>query len=81
MLDWQTAAVAFIILAALAYVSRRGWARLRSFTARGSNSASSCASGCGGCGTNREPQMIVRTSVESLVQIGRADSDLRPQRK
>jgi hypothetical protein len=55
--DWQLVAVWLIILAALAYVGRRGWARARSFRARGeggaASSAASCATGCGSCGDER----------------------------
>lgn len=55
--DWQNVAVCLIILAALAYVARRGLARVRSFRAGGRGqaiSASSCASGCGGCGDGEQ---------------------------
>ncbi|MDQ3686602.1 MAG: hypothetical protein M3430_13540 [Acidobacteriota bacterium] len=77
MFDWQTVTVAIIILAALAYVSRRGWARLRSFTARGSSSASSCASGCGSCG-NGERQVTTTTSpAKPFIQISRSASTPR----
>jgi membrane-bound ClpP family serine protease len=50
MIDWQTAAVALIIAAALFYVARRGLARLRSFRA-----STSCATGCGKCGETEKP--------------------------
>jgi len=69
MFDWQTVTVALIILAALAYVSRRGWARLHSFTATGSNNASSCASGCGSCGGERRAGTPV--PPKALVQLSR----------
>ena len=49
MLDWQTIAVALLILAACAYVGRRGLARLRSFRAGGADGAA-CSTGCGSCG-------------------------------
>ncbi|MCA1593314.1 MAG: hypothetical protein LC754_11835 [Acidobacteria bacterium] len=48
--DWQTFAVALIILAACLYVGRRGLARLRSFRRRGENAATECETGCGSCG-------------------------------
>ncbi len=66
--DWQNIAVLLIVLATLAYVGRRGWARLRSFRARGANDAT-CATGCGGCGTgpaNAPP------AGRTIVQIERA---------
>ena len=66
--DWQNVAVLLIVLAALAYVARRGWARVRSMRAR-AGASSSCATGCGSCGTEeRAPQP--RATV--LVQIGQA---------
>ena len=64
--DWQSIAVALVVLAALVYVARRAWARLRSMRA-GAKSLSDC----GSCGegdakaTSRAPQATV------LVQIGR----------
>ena len=54
MFDWQALAVALIILCALAYVARRGHARLRSFRVRGRSDAAACATGCGGCGDEKE---------------------------
>lgn len=54
MFDWQAIAVALIILGALAYVARRGLARLRSFRLRGRINAPACATGCGGCGEEKE---------------------------
>ncbi|MBA2646869.1 MAG: hypothetical protein H0U81_08735 [Pyrinomonadaceae bacterium] len=75
MFDWQTGTVALIILAALAYVSRRGWARLRSFTATGSSNTSSCASGCGSCGGER--QVIATSPGNILVRISRSSSNER----
>lgn len=65
--DWQSIAVALIVLAALLYVARRAWARLRSMRA-GAKSPVDCGS-CGDGGakpTTRAPQATV------LVQIGRA---------
>lgn len=55
MFDWQTLAVALIVLCALAYVARRGLARLRSFRLRGKNGGAACATGCGNCGDEKEP--------------------------
>jgi hypothetical protein len=78
--DWQTVAVWLIILAALAYVGRRGWARLRSFRAggKGQASASSCASGCGSCG---DPHTPAKTNAarpqNALVQINSAGGATR----
>ena len=54
MFDWQALAVALIILCALAYVARRGLARLRSFRLRGRDDAPACATGCGNCGDEKE---------------------------
>ncbi len=54
MFDWQAIAVALIIICALAYTGRRGLARLRSFRAGGKSSAPACATGCGGCGEEKE---------------------------
>ncbi len=56
MIDWQTAAVALIIAAALLYVARRGLARLRSFRV-GKGGTADCATGCGKCGeTEKQPK-------------------------
>ncbi|HEX8180383.1 MAG TPA: hypothetical protein VF525_12625 [Pyrinomonadaceae bacterium] len=67
LLDWQNVAVLLLVLGALAYVGRRGWARLRSLGGRGMDAAG-CATGCGSCGpAERTPQMQPKV----LVQIGR----------
>jgi hypothetical protein len=65
MLDWQAIAVALIILCALAYTARRGLARLRSFRAGGKSNAPACATGCGGCGEEKE----TARPADALVQI------------
>jgi hypothetical protein len=82
--DWQTVAVCLIILAALAYVGRRGWARARSFRAGGRGQASSCASGCGSCGDER-PTAAAETATARpqnvLVQITNAGRATRQQNK
>jgi hypothetical protein len=49
LIDWQNVVVLLLVLAALAYVGRRGWARVRSLGARGKDDAA-CATGCGSCG-------------------------------
>ena len=55
MPDWQSIAVALIVLAALLYTARRALARLRSFSTSGrGGSASSCARGCGKGGDDGE---------------------------
>ena len=54
MFDWQALAVALIVLCALAYVARRGLARLRSCRLKGGGKATACATGCGGCGDEKE---------------------------
>jgi hypothetical protein len=64
--DWQTIAVALIILAALLYVVRRGVARLRSFSLSAKSGGGACATGCGKCG---EEQTV--GSRPTLVQIGK----------
>ena len=64
MIDWQTAAVALIVAAALLYVARRGLARLRSFRA-----STSCATGCGKCGEAEKP---ATPNSRPLIQIKRA---------
>ncbi|HEX8129708.1 MAG TPA: FeoB-associated Cys-rich membrane protein [Pyrinomonadaceae bacterium] len=71
--DWQTVAVCLIILAALAYVGRRGWARARSFRAGGKGQTSSCATGCGSCGDER-PAATTANQQNVLVQITNAGS-------
>jgi hypothetical protein len=79
--QWQTIAVWLIILAALAYVGRRGWARLRSFRVGGKGqtaSASSCATGCGSCGGDEQPKAATATRQQNvLVQITNAGSATR----
>jgi hypothetical protein len=65
MFDWQALAVALIVLCALAYVARRGFARLRSFRA-GARGGASCATGCGKCGDERS---ATATPPKVLVQI------------
>ncbi len=64
MFDWQALAVALIVLCALAYVARRGLARLRSFRLRGGGKASDCATGCGGCGNEKEPTRPANVLVQ-----------------
>ncbi|HEV2860683.1 MAG TPA: hypothetical protein VGX48_06745 [Pyrinomonadaceae bacterium] len=72
MIDWQMAAVALIVLAALLYVARRGLARLRSFKASGA--AAGCATGCGKCGESEKP--VVTPAGPVLVQIKRDKKQL-----
>jgi hypothetical protein len=79
--DWQTVAVGLIILAALAYVGRRGWARARSFRAGGRGQASSCASGCGSCGGDERPAATLPRPQNVLVQITNAGRAPRQQHK
>ena len=71
MIDWQIIAVSLIVLAAVAYVARRGLARLRSFRLSGRGTGggdSSCGTGCGSCGG--EQKMPVAPD-KRLVQINR----------
>jgi hypothetical protein len=65
--DWQTVAVCLIILAALAYLGRRGLSRARSFrpSGRGQVTASSCASGCGGCGDGEQLPTTPTTATKA----------------
>jgi hypothetical protein len=64
--DWQSIAVAVVVLGAFAYVARRAWARLRSMRAGAKSpiDCGSCASGDAKA-ASRAPQPTV------LVQIGR----------
>ena len=67
MFDWQTIAAVLVVLAAVLYVARRAWARLRSMRAgAGGVAASACETGCGKCGDT------AATPTRPLVQIGRA---------
>ncbi|HEX8633100.1 MAG TPA: FeoB-associated Cys-rich membrane protein [Pyrinomonadaceae bacterium] len=76
--DWQTIAVWLIILGALAYVGRRGWARLRSFRAGGKGQAASCATGCGSCGDERPQGTAAASKPQNvLVQITGARGEMR----
>lgn len=71
-LDWQNIAVLLIVLAAAFYVGRRGWARVRSFRARGADEAA-CATGCGSCAATKPTE--ARTAAgTTMVQIERAGS-------
>ncbi len=74
MIDWQTIAVALIILAALVYTGRRAWSRLRSFQAKRASEAS-CATGCGSCGTEQKPKVATPRTV--FVEISRSRSTPR----
>ncbi len=67
--DWQTIGAALVVLAALAYVARRGLARLRSFTAGGSGAAASAD--CGSCPSDKTRAATTATRPTVLVQIGR----------
>jgi hypothetical protein len=69
--DWQNIAVFFIVAAALCYVGRRAYFRLRSLiSAR--REASSCATGCGKCGD--ESISIAPAMGKTLIQIKRQPS-------
>src|SRR5215471_14845986 len=50
MLSWQPIAAAVVLLLALAYVSRRAWARLSSLKPSNSLKTSCSSEACGGCG-------------------------------
>ncbi len=67
LFDWQTIAVALIILAALAYVLRGVWGRLRSMRA---GARAVAVSACGNCPSGEsKPAAAPRANV--IVQIGR----------
>jgi hypothetical protein len=53
-MEWQTIIAALIVLAACAYVGRRGWLRLRSLVSTKSPADTSCGTGCGGCGAGEK---------------------------
>ena len=69
--DWQTIAVALIILAALFYTGRRAWSRLRAFRASKGVSAP-CETGCGSCGSEQKPKPATTRTV--FVEISRIKS-------
>jgi hypothetical protein len=70
MFDWQNIVVALIVLAALVYVGRRAFRRLRAFSmARAA--ASSCETGCGKC---ESTQPSPADSKSPFVQIQKAAS-------
>jgi hypothetical protein len=69
MIDWQTIAVALIILAAFVYTGRRAWATLRAFRAKRAGE-SSCATGCGNCASNQTPKPATPRTV--FVEISRS---------
>ena len=71
MIDWQTLTVALIILAAFAYVARRGLARFVSMNAKPNDA--NCETGCGKCG----PASTHETKANPLIQIGK----LKPNKK
>ena len=70
--DWQTIAVALIILAALFYVGRRAWSRLRAFRAS-KGVAAPCETGCGSCG-EQKPKAAPNTQRTVFVEISRMKS-------
>jgi hypothetical protein len=74
MIDWQTIAVALIIMAALIYTGRRVWSHLRSFQAKRAGDAA-CATGCSSCGSDQKPKPAMPRTA--LVEISRARSTPR----
>lgn len=64
MFDWQTIAVALIILAAFAYAARRGLSRLRSFRFAKGQGAAACSTGCGSCGETKQETRPAQTFVQ-----------------
>jgi hypothetical protein len=64
-MDWQTIIAVLIVLAACAYVGRRGWLRLRSLVSAKTPAGASCATGCGACGSSEKP-----SNKQALYQIG-----------
>ncbi|HEV2706822.1 MAG TPA: hypothetical protein VGV59_12915 [Pyrinomonadaceae bacterium] len=79
MFDWQTIAVALIIIGAFVYVLRRGLKRLRSFRAAGAARASG-ATGCGSCGDSVEREQATK-SAPLLVQISTRRTAPRERRR
>ena len=79
--DWQTVAVWLIIVAALAYVGRRAFGRVRSFRAGGKAQAASCASGCGSCGGERPTAATITRPQDVLVQITNTEGTAQRQGK
>ena len=77
MVDWQSIAVALIILAALIYTGRRAWLRLRSFRASRSSDAS-CETGCGSCGSDQKAKTATPRTV--FVEISRSNTSRRKVR-
>ena len=71
--DWQNVAVILIVLAAISYVGRCGWRRLRSFVLR--KGGDSPAASCGSCAGNQKPQNARPLNV--LVQIDRSRTTSR----
>jgi hypothetical protein len=71
MIDWQTAAVVLIVLAAAFYVGRMAWARVRSMRGRGEVSLPAC-SGCDAKSVKSDAP-----APKVLVQIGSARSARR----
>ena len=53
--DWQTIIAVLIVLAALLYVGRRAWSRLRAFRAA-KVGTTPCETGCGSCGGEQKPK-------------------------
>jgi len=71
--DWQSVAVALIVLAAVLYVGRRVASRLRSLlSGRRADVHTLPASGCGGCANARPASPSNAPPVKVLVQIGRS---------
>ena len=64
--DWQSIAVALVVLAALAYVARRALARLRSMRAGAKSQVA-----CGSCGEGDAKPLRAAPQPTVLVQIGR----------
>ncbi|HKQ52834.1 MAG TPA: FeoB-associated Cys-rich membrane protein [Pyrinomonadaceae bacterium] len=71
--DWQTIAVALIILAALFYTGRRTWSRLRAFRAS-KGVAAPCETGCGSCGDEQKPKVVPNTQRTVFVELSRIKS-------
>jgi hypothetical protein len=64
--DWQSIVVALVVLAALLYVARRTWARLRSMRAGAKSPAD-----CGSCASGDAKPRLTAPQPTVLVQIGR----------
>jgi hypothetical protein len=74
--DWQKIAAALLVLAALLYVTRRAWSRLRSMLPGTPASSGDGCGSCGTCGDEGAKPRPVTPQAEALIQIGRTRGGL-----